>query len=225
VSSRPYLITAGLLAVAMLAVSSWAWGQIPDGAHVPIHWGIDGQPNGWAPKPFALFGLPLLSVGLALLLAFAPRVDPRYANLRRSATAYWAIAYAALGLLAVVHVAAVLIATGRNLNIGLIVSVAIGVLFVIIGNFLGKTRSSWIFGIRTPWTLSSERSWTRTHRLGGYLFVALGVLVVVVALIGPAWLDVAVLLGGVAVVVLTLTVYSYLVWRDDAERQQLGEPR
>jgi uncharacterized membrane protein len=225
VSSRPYLITAGLLAVAMLAVSGWAWGQIPDGAQVPIHWGIDGQPNGWAPKPFALFGLPLLSVGLALLLAFAPRVDPRYANLRRSATAYWAIAYAALGLLAVVHVAAVLIATGRNLNIGLIVSVAIGVLFVIIGNFLGKTRSSWIFGIRTPWTLSSERSWTRTHRLGGYLFVALGVLVVVVALIGPAWLDVAVLLGGVAVVVLTLTVYSYLVWRDDAERQQLGEPR
>jgi uncharacterized membrane protein len=225
VSSRPYLITAGLLAVAMLAVSSWAWGQIPDGTQVPIHWGIDGQPNGWAPKPFALFGLPLLSVGLALLLAFAPRVDPRYANLRRSATAYWAIAYAALGLLAVVHVAAVLIATGRNLNIGLIVSVAIGVLFVIIGNFLGKTRSSWIFGIRTPWTLSSERSWTRTHRLGGYLFVALGVLVVVVALIGPAWLDVAVLLGGVAVVVLTLTVYSYLVWRDDAERQQLGEPR
>jgi uncharacterized membrane protein len=225
VSSRPYLITAGLLAVAMLAVSSWAWGQIPDGAHVPIHWGIDGQPNGWAPKPFALFGLPLLSVGLALLLAFAPRVDPRYANLRRSATAYWATAHAALGLLAVVHVAAVLIATGRNLNIGLIVSVAIGVLFVIIGNFLGKTRSSWIFGIRTPWTLSSEQSWTRTHRLGGYLFVALGVLVVVVALIGPAWLDVAVLLGGVAVVVLTLTVYSYLVWRDDAERQQLGEPR
>jgi uncharacterized membrane protein len=93
VNVRPYLTTAGLVALGMLLVSLWAWPQIPAEAQVPIHWGLDGRADGWAPKPIALLGLPLLTVGLALLLAFAPRLDPRYANVQRSATAYWAVAF------------------------------------------------------------------------------------------------------------------------------------
>jgi uncharacterized membrane protein len=224
-NARPYLITAALLVVGMLAVSAWAWPQIPDAAQVPIHWGFDGQPNGWAPKWEALLLLPILTVGIALLLAAAPRIDPRYGNLQRSATAYWAIATAGVVLMAVIHVAAVLIATGRSVDIGLVVSLAVGGLFIVIGNFLGKTRSSWIFGIRTPWTLSSERSWTRTHRLGGYLFMLLGLLVIGTAILAPHGPDAFVLLGGVVLVVPILFVYSYFAWRDDPDRQQLGEPR
>ena len=219
---RPYLTIAALVVLGMLLVSLWAWPQIPADAQVPIHWGIDGRANGWAPKPIALLGLPLLTVGLALLLAFAPRLDPRYANVQRSATAYWAIAFGSLALLAVVHVAAILVATGRSVNIGTVVSVAVGVLFVVVGNFLGKTRSSWIFGIRTPWTLSSERSWAKTHRLGGYLFILLGVLVVLVAIVAPGAPDAFVLLGGLALVILAVVSYSYLVWRDDPDRQRIG---
>jgi uncharacterized membrane protein len=222
VNVRPYLTTAALVVLGMLLVSLWAWPQIPADAQVPIHWGIDGRANGWAPKPIALLGLPLLTVGLALLLAFAPRLDPRYANVQRSATAYWAIAFGSLALLAVVHVAAILVATGRSVNIGTVVSVAVGVLFVVVGNFLGKTRSSWIFGIRTPWTLSSERSWAKTHRLGGYLFILLGVLVVLVAIVAPGAPDAFVLLGGLALVILAVVSYSYLVWRDDPDRQRIG---
>jgi uncharacterized membrane protein len=206
----------------MLAVSAWAWPQIPDGAQVPIHWGIDGRANGWAPKWQGLLLLPAMTGGIALVLAFAPRVDPRSGNIQRSATAYWAIAVAALVLMAVIHVAAVLAATGRSVNIGLIVSLAVGGLFVVVGNFLGKTRSSWIFGIRTPWTLSSELAWTRTHRLGGYLFMLLGVAVIAAALLAPGGVPAFLLLGGVVVLVPLLFAYSYLVWRDDPERQQVG---
>jgi uncharacterized membrane protein len=222
VKTRPYLITAALVVVGMLAVSAWAWPQIPDGAQVPIHWGIDGRANGWAPKWQGLLLLPAMTGGIALVLAFAPRVDPRSGNIQRSATAYWAIAVAALVLMAVIHVAAVLAATGRSVNIGLIVSLAVGGLFVVVGNFLGKTRSSWIFGIRTPWTLSSELAWTRTHRLGGYLFMLLGVAVIVAALLAPGGVPAFLLLGGVVVLVPLLFAYSYLVWRDDPERQQVG---
>ncbi len=220
--TRPYLITAALVVVGMLAVSAWAWPQIPDGAQVPIHWGIDGRANGWAPKWQGLLLLPAMTGGIALVLAFAPRVDPRSGNIQRSATAYWAIAVAALVLMAVIHVAAVLAATGRSVNIGLIVSLAVGGLFVVVGNFLGKTRSSWIFGIRTPWTLSSELAWTRTHRLGGYLFMLLGVAVIAAALLAPGGVPAFLLLGGVVVLVPLLFAYSYLVWRDDPERQQVG---
>jgi uncharacterized membrane protein len=222
VKTRPYLITAALVVVGMLAVSAWAWPQIPDGAQVPIHWGIDGRANGWAPKWQGLLLLPAMTGGIALVLAFAPRVDPRSGNIQRSATAYWAIAVAALVLMAVIHVAAVLAATGRSVNIGLIVSLAVGGLFVVVGNFLGKTRSSWIFGIRTPWTLSSELAWTRTHRLGGYLFTLLGVAVIAAALLAPGGVPAFLLLGGVVVLVPLLFAYSYLVWRDDPERQQVG---
>jgi uncharacterized membrane protein len=225
VNVRPYLTTAGLVALGMLLVSLWAWPQIPAEAQVPIHWGLDGRADGWAPKPIALLGLPLLTVGLALLLAFAPRLDPRYANVQRSATAYWAVAFGSLALLAIVHVAATLVATGRSLNIGMVVSVAVGALFVVVGNFLGKTRSSWIFGIRTPWTLSSELAWTRTHRLGGYLFVLLGIAVILVAFVAPGGPDAFVLLGGLALVILTVVSYSYLVWRDDPDRQRIGANR
>jgi uncharacterized membrane protein len=222
VKTRPYLITAAVVVVGMLAVSAWAWPQIPDGAQVPIHWGIDGRANGWAPKWQGLLLLPAMTGGIALVLAFAPRVDPRSGNIQRSATAYWAIAVAALVLMAVIHVAAVLAATGRSVNIGLIVSLAVGGLFVVVGNFLGKTRSSWIFGIRTPWTLSSELAWTRTHRLGGYLFMLLGVAVIAAALLAPGGVPAFLLLGGVVVLVPLLFAYSYLVWRDDPERQQVG---
>jgi uncharacterized membrane protein len=222
VKTRPYLITAAVVVVGMLAVSAWAWPQIPDGAQVPIHWGIDGRANGWAPKWQGLLLLPAMTGGIALVLAFAPRVDPRSGNIQRSATAYWAIAVAALVLMAVIHVAAVLAATGRSVNIGLIVSLAVGGLFVVVGNFLGKTRSSWIFGIRTPWTLSSELAWTRTHRLGGYLFMLLGVAVIAAALLAPGGVPAFLLLGGVVVLVPLLFAYSYLVWRDDPERQRVG---
>ncbi len=223
--ARGYLLAATVLVVGMLAVSVWGWPQIPDGAQVPIHWGIDGQANGWAPKWQGLLLLPILTVGIALLLAVAPRFDPRYSNIQRSATAYWAIAFGAILLMAVIHIAAVLVATGRSVDIGLIVSLSVGALFIVVGNFLGKTRSSWIFGIRTPWTLSSELSWARTHRLGGYLFMLLGAAVMVLAIVAPKGPEVIVLLGGLAIVGVTVFAYSYLVWRHDPDRQQIGADR
>ncbi len=219
---RPYLVTAAVVVLLMLAISVWAWPQIPEGAQVPIHWGIDGRANGWAPKPIALLGVPLLTAGIALLLAFAPRLDPRYDNLARSATAYLGVAFAVLALMLVIHSAAILAATGRAIDIGTVARLAVGSLLIVVGNFLGKTRSSWVFGIRTPWTLSSERSWARTHRLGGYLFMLVGAATIVAGAFAPQGVAAIVLLGGLGAVVVTVAVYSYLVWRNDPDRQQIG---
>lgn len=219
---RPYLITAAVVVLLMLGISAWAWPQIPAGVQVPIHWGIDGQANGWASKPIALFGVPLLTAGIALLLAFAPRFDPRYGNVARSATAYLGVAFAVLVLMLVIHSAAILAATGRAIEIGTVARLAVGSLLIVVGNFLGKTRSSWVFGIRTPWTLSSERSWARTHRLGGYLFMLVGAASIVAGVFAPQGVAAVVLLVGLGVVVVTVAVYSYLVWRTDPDRQQTG---
>ena len=91
-----------------------------------------------------------MSIGIGTLLAFLPRVDPRRGNLLRSGAAYQAIAIGALLLMLALHIAAVLSATGQRVDMARIVPIGVGMLFLVIGNYLGKTRSSWFFGIRTP---------------------------------------------------------------------------
>jgi uncharacterized membrane protein len=216
---RPLVIVGSAAVIGMLILSAWAWPQIPDGAQVPIHWGIDGTPDGYGPKWLGLLGIPILTVLVVALLLVIPRFEPRRANLERSATAYVAVGIAVTLFVTALHVAAVLAALGENVNLGMVASIGIGLAFVVMGNYLGKTRSNWFFGIRTPWTLSSDRSWTRTHRLGGVAFVVIGLLVIVTALVAGPSVAIWVLLGGMAASVIGLLAYSYLVWRDDPDRQ------
>lgn len=225
-SLRPFFVTAAFAIVAMLAISAWAWPQIPDAAQVPVHWGLDGRPDGFAPKAAALLGMPALALGIAALLAIVPRVEPRRENLARSAGAYRIVASAVLVVLAVVHATAVVASTGREVDVAAAVAASVGLLFAVIGNYLGKVRSNFMFGLRTPWTLTSERSWNRTHRLAGRLMVLLGLAIVVAVVIG--WrgaLLFAVLGAGLAAVVVGTFVYSYRVWRDDPDRRPLANPR
>ncbi len=223
---RAFLVVAAAVVAVMLAGSVWAWPQIPDDAQVPIHWGLDGQPDGFAPKAVGLLGMPAFALVLAAVLAIVPRVEPRRDNLERSAPAYRTAITAIVVVLGVVHLAAIAAATGRDVEIGAVVPVTVGAVFVVIGNVLGKTRSTFLFGIRTPWTLTSERSWARTHRLGGRLMVALGLAVVVATILGVRGATLFAVLGaGVAALVVVLFAYSYLVWRGDPDRRSLGGAR
>lgn len=216
---RRLVIIGGALVLAMLAVSAWAWPQIPGDAQIPIHWGPSGEADGFGPKWVGLLGLPLVSAGVLALLVALPRIEPRRQNLERSSTAYVAIGIAVLAFMGVLHAFAVMAALGSEANVVRIVELGVGILFVVIGNYLGKTRSNWFFGIRTPWTLTSERSWTRTHRLGGYLFIGLGVVFILAALILAPEAFVWLLLIGIFGSIAVLFGYSYLAWRSDPERE------
>ena len=219
---RPLVIVGSAAVIGMLILSAWAWPQIPDGAQVPIHWGIDGTPDGYGPKWVGLLGIPILTALVVALLLVIPRFEPRRTNLERSATAYVAVGIAVTLFVTALHVAAVLAALGEDVNLGMVASIGIGLAFVVMGNYLGKTRSNWFFGIRTPWTLSSDLSWTRTHRLGGIAFVVVGLLVIVTALVAGPSVAIWVLLGGMAASIVGLLPYSYLVWRSDPDRQSVG---
>ena len=81
-NSRPMLIYSFVVVGLMLALSAWAWTQLPADASIPIHWGVDGQPNGFAPKPIGLFLLPLITALIAALFAVIPRIEPRRAEPR-----------------------------------------------------------------------------------------------------------------------------------------------
>jgi uncharacterized membrane protein len=218
---RPFLIASAVAIGAMLGLAAWAWGQVPAGQQVPIHWGIDGQPNGYAPKEIALFILPVVTAGLTVVLGLIPRFEPRSANLARSRSAYLQVGIGVLVVLVIAQLAVVLTAVGSPVPVASVVGAAIGGVFVVVGNVLGKIRSNFVFGVRTPWTLASDLSWNKTHRLVGRLFVVLGLAVVVASLIGSAaWI--VVLTAGIAGILVVAVGYSYRVWKIDPDKQPIG---
>lgn len=204
-----------LLLGAMFGAAALFWGRAPE--RIPVHWNFQGQVDRFGGKFEGLLLLPLIALGVYLLLLLAPRIDPGRANYARFQGAYTAIRIAILALLALIDVgiyAAIFKvphAMGHLLNFG------IGALFIVIGGVLGKVRPNWFVGIRTPWTLSSKQSWTRTHRAGGWVFLASGLATILAACISER-VGLVVMLASVGVGCLGLVIYSYLVWRQDPDK-------
>jgi uncharacterized membrane protein len=194
--------------------------RLPAEALIPTSWTLDGQIDGYASKLPGLFGPVALFPVVVGVLFLVPKIEPRRINLARSAKAFRATVYAAIVFFAAVHVLIVASALGYALAVGRVLPVGVGALLVVIGNWLPKTRSNFLFGIRTPWTLSSDYTWRRTHRVGGRIFVALGLVMMFAAALLPPAAITGVLVGGAVVASLGLVVYSYVVWRTAPDIRQ-----
>jgi uncharacterized membrane protein len=217
---RRLTVFSAIVIAAMAVVSAWAWLALPADAQVPIHWGPSGAPDGWAGKTIGLFLLPLVTIGIAALLWVIPVVEPRRANFEKSGKAYGAIWVAIIGLMAAIQLVAVAAALGWDIDMTLVALVGTGVVFVVIGNYLPKVRPNYMMGIRTPWTLTSDLAWDRTHRLGGRLFVVEGIVFILLGLVRPpAESFVVVLIGGIVLMLVFCFAYSYRVWKTDPQRR------
>lgn len=223
---RTALLVSLAVAVYMFVLSAWAWFDIPGGQRIPVHWGVGGEPDRYGGKFEGLLLIPLITLGAFGLLWLVPHIEPRRANLLRSERAYAAVWIGLATFMAVVYSAAAIAATGRSIDMDLVIAAAMGALFVIIGSVLGTVRSNFMFGVRTPWTLSSDLSWAKTHRLMGRLFVLVGVATIVSGLVGRVvgahGVAIWVLLTGSLGAVAAAVVYSYLVWKGDPEKESLG---
>jgi uncharacterized membrane protein len=214
--ARAFRLGQWLLAVGMLVAAAAAWPSAP--AQVPIHWGLDGQPTDYADRTIGLFLLPLTAVLLAALFVVLPRLDPEPARTAAFERAFAVMGFAVIAVLAVVQVVVQLWTAGVQVSVGPVVSLAVGGLFVVIGALLGQVPRNWFVGIRTPWTLTSDRAWGATHRAGRWVFVLMGVGLVIPAVIQtPSAFALAI--GGMVVGVLGLVAYSYVVWRTDPDRR------
>ena len=183
---------------------------------MPVHFTAGGQPDGWAGRWYGTLLIPTVSGAVWLILAFVvPRIEPRRDNLIRSQKAYGTAWVALTVVLVVSQYCIIASAFGAELNAGRLIPAAVGGLFVVLGNLLGKIRWNYTFGIRTPWTLADEDVWDKTHRFAGWVFVLAGILLFGTALVFRQGAEtVTVLLVGIAVTVLLPTVKSYLLWRD-----------
>ncbi len=197
---------------AMFVVAALCWSHVPD--RIAVHWGLQGKPDGFAGRISGLLLLPIVSLAVYLLTLFLPSLDPGRANYRNFAGAYNAIRFSITLFLSLIYMVMVLTALGYQINMTTVVGLALGVLFVVLGNVMGKIRPNWFVGVRTPWTLSSKISWTKTHRLAGWLFIAMGLLAAAWGLFQAPWMF-GLMLAVDAGCVLVIVVYSYLVYRKD----------
>jgi len=204
-----------LLITGMFVVAAVTWSVVPD--RIPVHWNLAGEVDRYGGKFEALLVIPLMTLALYLALYFAPRIDPGYANYQRFAKTYAVIRIAIVAFMSIVYGTMQLSAIGHQVSINTVIPFAVGVLFVVLGNMMGKIRPNWFVGIRTPWTLSSKASWNKTHRVGGWLFILMGLSIAASGLIRTAWAYVVMAIV-VASALVWMIVYSYLVWRDDPDR-------
>lgn len=205
-----------LLALAGTLLSVVVYARLPD--PMTVHWNVQGSPDGWMPRRFAAFLGPVLLLVIWQVLRLARRIDPQQANYSRFDDAYETIVAAVLVLLLATHVVTIGVALGYPVPVGRLVPALVGALFVVTGNVMPRLRANWWFGVRTPWTLSNDRVWARTHRLAGFCMTGAGVVMIIAALALPPAMGVPVLLGATVAAVLAPTIYSYLAWR----REQKG---
>nr|WP_315989373.1 SdpI family protein [Desulforamulus aquiferis] len=145
-------------------------------------------------------------------MTFIPKIDPKKENYLKFASSYEKIRLATVALMVVLNLFTLLVGLGYDINISLMVRIAIPLLIIVIGNYMGKVRYNYTLGFRLPWTLASEEVWNKTHRLGGKLMVA-GGLVALLGVFTPPSMGFALVMVGILLPIVVTTVYSFLSYQ------------
>jgi uncharacterized membrane protein len=199
-----------LIVVAAFAASAIVYPRLPE--TIPTHFDMSGQPNGWSSRLFGAWVVPLFLLGMWGLVRVLPAIDPRGSNYAKFGGAFEAIIVSIMLFMLGMHFVVLRASLGYPVAMQRVVPVGVGVLFIVIGNLLPRARPNWFVGIRTPWTLSSDRVWEKTHRLGGRVFVGGGVIITVAAFASAKWAQV-VLVTVITLCAATVVIYSYLEWK------------
>ncbi|MBY8337210.1 SdpI family protein [Alteriqipengyuania sp. NZ-12B] len=208
------LLLVNLLLVALMAgFAFWVAGIAPVGMELPTHWNAAGEVDQtMSPLP-ALLMPAGVSLFVALVFAVTPMLEPLQDKLDKSAPLLRAVWIGIMALFVALQGIIAAPVFGYSPGAGAIM-LLVGLLFVVIGNTLPKSRPGFFVGIRTPWTITDEDNWVATHRLGGKLFMLAGGALVIAALLDvSAGLRLAVMLGGTLLAALVPVIYSWWFWR------------
>lgn len=205
-------ITWSLISVVAITwvVAFWYEPRLPE--QIPTHWNSQGEVDGYMSKPWGVYLLPILSLVSSALLMWLPQIAPKGFKLNQARKVYdlllLVLAVFYLGIMVLTFEAGM----NRAIDINQWVMVGMGSLFLIIGNYLSKVPKNFFLGIRTPWTLSSDEVWYKTHRLGSWTFILSGLLAIVGGLLHwPVWLLITVISAAALIpVIYSLVVYKQI---------------
>lgn len=203
--SKTKLIITSIMILIPIAVGLILWNQLPE--TMVTHWGVGNVPNGWSSKAMAVFGLPVILLAVHWVCLFATKADPKSKNInpRMLDLVLWICPVLSIVLGTVTYS----FSLGYEVNVQAVVTIIVGVLFVVVGNYLPKCKQSYTMGIKLPWTLSDEENWNKTHRLAGKLWVAGGIILLATSFLQSVIIMVVVLV----LLVIIPTVYSYILYR------------
>lgn len=180
------------------------WDRIPE--QIATHWGIDGEPDGWSSKMVGLVVIPFFLLLVHLVCLIAVLLDPRNRGL--SDKIFRVVIWLCPVLSLIINPYVTLSALGYEYDITNLMSLLIGIMFIILGNYMPKTKRNYTVGIKLPWTLNSDENWRRTHRVGGIAMVACGVVVLFTPFLSSEY----VLLGAIILAALIPMVYSFVYY-------------
>jgi uncharacterized membrane protein len=205
-----YFAACIALAAIALAATLLAWPHLPE--RVPLHWNAHGEVDGWGPRGMLMLLGPGAMLAELAVFALLPVLSPRRFEVEAFVRTYLRIMLAAILLAGYITTVLLFAGLTGHVDVSSALLGGVSVLLVFIGNLMGKVRRNFFIGIRTPWTLASERVWYDTHRLAGKTLVGAGVASFAAALWGglpgiSAWIAL-VLVGA-----LVPAVYSFVHYR------------
>mgnify|MGYP000988658061 FL=1 len=202
------MIISTVVCLLPIILSLVMYDKLPD--KMPIHWDIEGNPDNYSSKAFAVIGLPFMMAGLNLITHFALNSDPKREN---SSVVLKLIGKLTVPFLSVALVPITLFAgLGYEIPIEKIVPAFVGLLFIIIGNYLPKSKQNYTVGIKLPWTLNNEANWNKTHRLAGYLWIIGGLLMFLNSFLKIYWIPVFFII--ISCLIFIPAIYSYILYKN-----------
>ncbi len=209
---KKQIIPIGIIVLAFF-IGIYFYPQMPE--QMASHWNAEGQVDGYLPKFWALFLMPILSFGLYLLFIVIPKIDPLKENIEKFRNYYDTFVIIFICFLFYIYLVTIFWNLGFQFNMGYVLIPAISVLFYYCGILIENAERNWFVGIRTPWTLSDDGVWKKTHIVGAKLFKIYALLLLVSLLfidLMPQCLVFVILIPAVLIVIY-LFVYSYIEYQ------------
>jgi uncharacterized membrane protein len=211
--------TTSIIALTMISLALLAgaalWNQLPD--PMASHWNANDEVDGYVSKFWGVFLLPLITLGMFALFMAVPNIDPLKANIAQFRETFNLFIVLIIAFMLYIYGLTLAWSLGyQDFNMSTAMLPFLGVLFIAIGFMLRKAKRNFFIGIRTPWTLSSDSVWDKTHQLGSILFMASGVFTIIGGFFGGMtafWLMFVPLIGSS----LFLVIYSYILYRDETK--------
>lgn len=185
------------LIVCAFLITIALYNKLPD--LVPIHWNAAGEIDGYGPKIFGGFMAPVIMILTWIGMKYLPNIDPKKNNYKKFEKSYSIIISLSMTFFLVLHVVTLSAAMGYKVSVDKIIPSICGILLIVIGNYLPKSKSNYFYGIKTPWTLSSDVSWRKTHRLGGKLSIISGIIIILSSFL---------LYGNAKVVIVMIAIFT-----------------
>ena len=214
---KKMIMLTSLLILIPMIVGLVLWNKLPE--EMPTHFNSSGEADSYNSKAFAVFFIPLLLWAMHLLTGFVTLADPKKQNISDK------VFLLVLFIVPAVSIFGTLVmytgALGLPISINMVGNLFLGIIFLVIGNYMPKSRQNYTIGIKVPWTLNDTENWNKTHRFAGIIWIICGIMLLINAFFDIIWIVPA----SIAVAALLPTAYSFLLYLRKAGNIRQGNAK